>query len=142
MTQTIFIAAAVAVAAAIALCALIVRRSGRTTGSGVPRTVAAHPAASGIERPMAILRVPDPAAACALARDHAGKTFDALSAPHLPMPACNRSDCQCRYERAINRRRGERRRHPERRETVRFEADGDRRKTPDRRRSNDDLQPA
>jgi len=108
----------------------------RAMSRSASQVVAAHPAPAGIERPMAILRVPVLSAACDHARSHVGKTFDALTAPALPMPGCNHTDCQCRYERAINRRRGERRVHSERRDEIRFQDKNDRRKNSDRRKAN------
>ena len=111
-------------------------RQPRVASRLAAHVVAAHPVPAGLERPMAILRVPNPSACCQLARGYAGKTFDAASAPALPIPGCSEPDCQCRYERAINRRRGERRVHAERRDTIRFGDDNDRRQHADRRRVN------
>ena len=137
MMQALIIAGGLLLATVAVLTTLALRRArhGRAgIGHALP-SMSGYSAPAGLERPMATLCVSNPGAACDLARDYAGKTFDAISAPHLPMPGCARENCQCRYERAINRRRGERRNHPERREQVRFES-GDRRSMPDRRRSS------
>ncbi|HEY8012036.1 MAG TPA: hypothetical protein VIE67_13680 [Rudaea sp.] len=88
------------------------------------------------DRTMATLHVPDMAIACDLARYQAGKTFEAASAPPLPLPGCSRAACRCHYERVADRRRGQRRSGDDRREVIRFQTEGDRRKNPDRRRSN------
>jgi hypothetical protein len=111
-------------------------RPPRVVSRVAAHVVAAHPVPAGLERPMATLRVPNPSTCCELARGYAGKTFDAVTAPTLPIPGCRNPDCQCRYERAVNRRRGERRVYAERRESIRFEKDSDRRRNPDRRRAN------
>jgi|GEM_PF-3943174 len=111
-------------------------RPPRQVARTAAHAVAAHPVPAGLERPMATLRVPNPSSCCELARGYAGRTFDAANAPILPIPGCRKTDCQCRYERAVNRRRGERRVYAERRESIRFENDSDRRRNPDRRRAN------
>ena len=100
-------------------------RQPRVASRLAAHVVAAHPVPAGLERPMAILRVPNPSACCQLARGYAGKTFDAASAPALPIPGCSEPDCQF----AAN---GEEYLDP----AIRFGDDNDRRQHADRRRVN------
>lgn len=137
----IVVAAAAAIASvAVAIIFVALLRNRKRTSEATPlppwSLSTAMPAAmAGMPRPMAVLRVPSLQCACDSARKIVGRTFDAASAPQLPVPGCNQPDCQCRYERAVNRRRGERRVH-DRRDAIRFEEESDRRKNPDRRRES------
>jgi hypothetical protein len=71
--------------------------------------------------------------ACESSRRLSGHVFPIGSAPQLPLPACDRKHCDCRYLPYPERRRGERR-EVGRRSTVRFEGDqSDRRTGKDRR---------
>ena len=81
-----------------------------------------------------VLKVPDPAHACESVRRRMDKTFAPDEAPALPLKDCGHVDCRCRYERIANRRKGERRVSPDRRDSFRFEMKDDRRKGRDRRR--------
>ena len=62
-----------------------------------------------------------------------GRRFARDAAPVLPMPGCRHANCNCRYEAAGERRRGERRETNERREAIRFEPRDDRRARRERR---------
>lgn len=48
-------------------------------------------------------------AACAAAREIAGKRFLAAKPPRLPLPGCDRAQCACSYKRHQDRRSGSRR---------------------------------
>ncbi|MGH8122271.1 MAG: hypothetical protein ACREPT_05820 [Rudaea sp.] len=133
MTSIVVIAALLGVI----FVALRIRNSGERSVEP-PRPAARHTPLPAVrrERTMAVLHVPDMASACDLARHQAGKTFEAASAPPVPLPGCSRADCRCHYERVVDRRRGERRTGEDRREVIRYQIEGDRRKNPDRRRLN------
>lgn len=76
--------------------------------------------------------------ACAPARQQAGHRIPTSEMPRLPLPGCRAQVCRCRFEEVYERRRGERRKQRDRRQTIRYgEAGGDRRKK-DRRRGNAD----
>ena len=46
---------------------------------------------------------------CAAARELRGQRFLSREAPVLPLPACDRGECACRYEHHTDRRKGLRR---------------------------------
>ena len=56
----------------------------------------------------AVSVVPGPVC-CAAAKEMDGKRFLSKSAPVLPLKACDRASCQCRYEHHEDRRKGPRR---------------------------------
>ena len=82
------------------------------------------------------LHVPKLECACDPARQNAGKAFAVGNAPNLPLRECTRADCTCSYERIAERRKGERRTSPDRRDAIRFETKRDRRTGRDRRKLN------
>jgi hypothetical protein len=82
------------------------------------------------------LRVRTVDCACDRARRSADRTFAIADAPKLPFADCERIDCRCTYERVANRRKGERRTGPDRRDGIRFEMKSGRRSGKDRRKAN------
>jgi hypothetical protein len=70
---------------------------------------------------------------CELTYRFNGRLFAAEDAIPLPMPGCLLTRCQCRYEPAGDRRRGDRREGADRRDALRFEARADRRAWRNRR---------
>ena len=83
--------------------------------------------------------------ACRAARDMAGRRFLSSTAPRLPLPKCDSSNCKCRFVHHDDRRSGRDRRSP-------FSVSGfgggsgnfevDRRNQKDRRRKPDDDETA
>ncbi len=58
----------------------------------------------------------------------------------LPIPGCALGqDCNCRWERVPDRRKGDRRKMADRRGNLRFEEKNNRRKNPDRRKDANDV---
>lgn len=50
--------------------------------------------------------------ACDAAKEMSGRRFLANAAPRLPLPECDRADCQCRFTHYQDRRSGHDRRSP------------------------------
>lgn len=82
------------------------------------------------------LRVPNPDCACDDARKLQDKSFPVADVPKLPFKTCDRGDCRCRYDKVVNRRKGERRTKADRRDEIRFQTKSDRRAGRDRRKHN------
>lgn len=81
-----------------------------------------------------LLRLHAPSGCCGDAQLLAEHPLSSGSAPALPLIGCGRMDCACRYERAADARRTERRLADDRRDAIRFE--NGRRRRPDRRMQN------
>lgn len=121
--------------AAIAVAAFLFWRSRQREETSTRREVRNFPPAVGDERQ--ILLRPGPGA-CSVARQQAGRSFGSSEMPRLPLPGCRASSCQCRFDVITGRRKGERREHSDRRESVRFDDKGGERRRKDRRRSGAD----
>ncbi len=128
----------IVIAAVLGAIFVVLRLRGSGERSAAPpRALDRHTPTASLasrNRTMAVLHVPDMASACDFARHQAGTACESANAPALPLPGCTRVNCQCHYERVLDRRRGERRSGEERRDAIRF-PDSDRRENPDRRRS-------
>lgn len=69
--------------------------------------------------------------ACEAAQKLRGKTFEGAQIPRVPVPGCDRTQCECQVHEVVGRRRGPRRANADRRSDVRFAGD---RRTGDERR--------
>lgn len=67
------------------------------------------PAARNAKRGFQAVSIATGWPSCAAARELEGQRFLAKDAPHLPLPGCDQTSCDCAYQRYADRRDGPRR---------------------------------
>ena len=152
MTTPILGAIAGLIGIAIAILALLFFRKPKPPGedrgaSGARRPGGSHgPIAADIPAPVRVRSTgtavefvdkfrgatlfPQPGA-CEAAQQLRGRTFEGAQIPRVPVPGCDRTQCDCQMHEVVGRRRGPRRANADRRSDVRFAED---RRTGDDRR--------